>query len=103
MRIILTTLLNAALLFFAQPVIAAQAPVTGLEHGAVEAPVAPELTPSQRNCMTLSQAVEQVRKQYDGRIVDAQTRVSGGQETHVIKVLTNDGKVRTVRIPGCRV
>ena len=103
MRIILTTLVTAALLCFVQPVIAAQALGTDLKYGAVEAPVAPELTPNQRNCKTLSQAVEQVRKQYNGRIVDAQTRVSGGQETHVIKVLTNDGKVRTVRIPGCRV
>ena len=54
----------------------------------------------QRGGMTLSQAVEQVRRQYGGRIVSAETRVSGGRETHVIKVLTDDGKVKTVRIPG---
>jgi hypothetical protein len=53
--------------------------------------------------MTLSQAVEQVRRQYRGRIVSAETKVSGGRETHVIKVLTEDGKVKTVTIPGRRV
>ena len=56
----------------------------------------------QRGGMTLSQAVEQVRRQYGGRIVSAETEVSGGRETHVIKVLTDDGKVKTVRIPGKR-
>jgi hypothetical protein len=53
--------------------------------------------------LTLNQAVEQVRRQYNGRIVSAETRVNGGRETHVIKVLTKDGKVKTVRVPGRRV
>ena len=57
----------------------------------------------QGNGMTLSQAVEQVRREYNGRIVSAETVVNGGRETHVIKVLTSDGKVKTVRIPGRRV
>ena len=103
MRIILTTLLTAAMLCSVQPAVAAQAEGAGVDHGAFERPGGPDMAVSQRNCKTLSQAVEQVRKQYNGRIVDAQTRVSGGQETHIIKVLTDDGKVRTVRIPGCRV
>jgi len=59
-----------------------------------------ELGTFQRSGLTLSQAVEQVRRQYGGRIVSAETKVSGGKETHVIKVLTEDGKVKTVRIPG---
>jgi hypothetical protein len=50
--------------------------------------------------MTLEEAVAQVRRQYDGRIVSAETQVSAGQEMHIIKVLTSDGKVKTVRIPG---
>ena len=52
------------------------------------------------NGVTLSQAVEQVRRQYNGRIVSADTVVSGDCETHVIKVLTQDGKVKTVRVAG---
>jgi hypothetical protein len=50
--------------------------------------------------VTLSQAVEQVRRQYNGRIVSAKTRRNGKCVTHVIKVLTEDGKVKTVTVPG---
>ena len=50
--------------------------------------------------ITLSQAVEQVRRQYKGRIVSAETKRNGDSVTHVIKVLTVDGKVKTVRVPG---
>lgn len=49
---------------------------------------------------SLNEAVEQVRRQYNGRIVSAETRVNGNREVHHIKVLTEDGKVKTVRIPG---
>ena len=57
----------------------------------------------QSNGVTLSQAVEQVRHQYNGRIVSAETQRNGDRETHVIKVLTEDGKVKTVRVPGKRI
>ncbi len=50
--------------------------------------------------LTLDQAVQQVRRQYKGRIVSAETRVSGGRETHIIKVLLSDGTVKTVRVAG---
>lgn len=49
---------------------------------------------------SLSEAVEQVRRQYNGRIVSAETRMSGNREVHYIKVLTEDGKVKTVRVNG---
>lgn len=49
---------------------------------------------------SLSEAVEQVRRQYQGRIVSAETQLRGNREVHVIKVLTEDGKVKTVRISG---
>lgn len=55
---------------------------------------------AQGNGMTLDQAVEQVRRQYNGRIVSAETKVSGNREVHYIKVLTEDGKVKTVTVPG---
>ena len=73
-------------------------PVTG----AVQIPEIPALDSFQSGGMTLSQAVEQVRRQYGGQIVSAETRVSGNRETHIIKVLTQDGKVKTVRVPGRR-
>jgi hypothetical protein len=56
---------------------------------------------AQGNCASLNEAVERVRRQYNGRIVSAETRVSGNREVHYIKVLTSDGKVKTVPVPGC--
>lgn len=55
------------------------------------------------NGMTLSQAIESVRRQTGGQIVSATTKVSNGQETHHIKVLTKDGKVKTVKVPGRKI
>ncbi len=49
---------------------------------------------------TLSQAVEMVKRQYKGRIVSAETRINGNREVHHIKVLTDDGTVKTVKIQG---
>ena len=49
---------------------------------------------------SLSEAVEQVRRQTNGRILSAQTKVSGNREVHHIKVLTKDGKVKTVKVQG---
>lgn len=51
---------------------------------------------------SLSEATEQVRRQTGGRILSAQTRVEGNREVHHIKVLTKDGKVRTVKVNGRR-
>lgn len=55
---------------------------------------------AQQDGLTLSEAVEKVRRQYKGRIVSAETRRNGNREVHIIKVLTEDGKVKTVRVPG---
>ena len=49
---------------------------------------------------SLSEAVEQVRRQTNGRILSAQTKVNGDREVHHIKVLTKDGKVKTVKVQG---
>lgn len=66
-------------------------------------PVEPVLRVAQKNGgMTLSQAIEQVRRQTGGQILSATTKVKGNREVHHIKVLTKDGKVRTVKVPGRR-
>lgn len=69
--------------------------------GGLTAPQATDAQATQRGCTTLSQAVEQVRRRTNGRIVGAETRMSGNREVHVVRVLTDDGKVKTHRIPGC--
>lgn len=62
---------------------------------------APEFQVTQSNCMSLSQAIESVRRRTGGRVVSAETKVSGGREVHHIKVLTDDGKVKTHKVNGC--
>ncbi len=57
---------------------------------------------AQSNGMSLSQAIEKVRRQTGGKVVSAVTRVQGGREVHHIKVLTKDGKVKTHKINGRR-
>jgi uncharacterized membrane protein YkoI len=52
--------------------------------------------------MSLSQAIESVRRRTGGKVVAAETRVKGGREVHHIKVLTKDGKVKTYKVNGRR-
>ena len=103
MRMITTMLLSCIMLCTAQVATALQVGQVGVAPAGVEfSPAVPEFIAYQGGGMTLSQAVEQVRRQYNGQIVSAETRVSGNKETHIIKVLTQDGKVKTVRVPGRR-
>lgn len=55
---------------------------------------------AQNGGKSLSDAVEQVRRQTDGRIISAETKTKNGREVHLIKVLTKDGKVKTHKIQG---
>ena len=51
--------------------------------------------------MTLDQAIESVRRRGDvDRILSAETRRDGKRETHHIRYLTKDGKVKTAKIRG---
>ncbi|AKS41430.1 PepSY domain-containing protein [Wenzhouxiangella marina] len=50
--------------------------------------------------ITLREAAERVARQYEGRVVSAQTVERDGRRVHVIRVLTRDGVVRTVRVPA---
>lgn len=48
--------------------------------------------------LTLDQAVQQVRRTTNGRVLSAQTVTRQGRRVHRIKVLTDDGRVRTVEM-----
>ena len=97
MRTLLTTLLISATLLAS-----GQAVAVHVSPALVRQVALPALETMQSSGVSLSQAVEQVRRQYKGRIVSAETRVRGNRETHVIKVLTEDGKVKTVEVAGKR-
>ena len=65
--------------------------------------VRPDFRVAQGGCKSLSDAVEQVRRKTNGRIINAETRVNkNGREVHHIKVLTKDGKVKTQKVQGCK-
>ncbi len=61
----------------------------------------PYLRATQGDGMSLSEAIESVRRGGNVEaIISAETKVSGGREVHHIKVLTKDGKVQTHTRPG---
>ena len=55
---------------------------------------------SQGNGISLEQAAAQVQQQHGGRILSAETVQENGRQVHLIKVLTADHQVRTVRVPA---
>ena len=61
----------------------------------------PRMQATQGGGMTLSEAIDSVRRGGNvERVISAETRVSGGREVHHIKVLTKDGKVKTHKVQG---
>jgi uncharacterized membrane protein YkoI len=62
----------------------------------------PQLATANDDGMSLAEAIESVRSRTGGKILSAETRVEGGREVHHIKVLTQDGKVRTHKVNGRR-
>ncbi len=102
MRILLI-LITATLLFAQSATASALSRVPDNEVGVAPTEPTADSGLRQAGCTSLNQAVEQVRRQYKGRIVSAETQVRLGRQSHVIKVLTSDGTVKTVRIRGCRV
>ncbi len=50
--------------------------------------------------LTLEEAAELVARQHDAQVVSAHTIERDGRRIHVIRILTRDGVVRTVRVPA---
>jgi hypothetical protein len=49
---------------------------------------------------SLDEAAQQAARQHDAKVLSAQTVQEGKRRVHVIKLLTRDGVVKTVRIPA---
>lgn len=47
---------------------------------------------------SLDEAARQAARQYDAKVLSAHTVEEGNKRVHVIKLLTRDGVVKTVRI-----
>ena len=50
--------------------------------------------------MSLDHAVEQIRRETGGRVLSAETERDDGRQVHRIRILTDDGRVRRIRIDG---
>jgi hypothetical protein len=48
---------------------------------------------------SLDQAASQAARQYNAKVLSARTVQEGNKRVHVIKLLTPEGVVKTVRIP----
>jgi outer membrane lipoprotein-sorting protein len=48
---------------------------------------------------SLDEAAQQAARQYNAKVLSAQTVQEGNKKVHVIKLLTKDGVVKTVRVP----
>ncbi len=103
MRIALTIVLLAAAAVLPSPASAVGLEET-LKAGDVQYAGQPLMLIAQNNGMSLSQATSEVRRRLGpgDRIISAETRVQGGREVHIIKVLTKDQKVKTHRFNGRR-
>lgn len=47
---------------------------------------------------SLDEAVSDARDRYNGRVLSAETRRRDGRESHKIRILTNDGRVKRLQI-----
>ena len=52
--------------------------------------------------ISLDEAIKAVKKNSKGKVLDAQTKQMNGQPVHVIKVLTDKGHVKKIRVQGTR-
>jgi hypothetical protein len=57
------------------------------------------LAPSVAWAQSLDEAARQAAKQHNAKVLSAQTVQEGQKRVHVIKLLTKDGVVKTVRVP----
>lgn len=47
---------------------------------------------------SLEDAVSDARNRYPGRVLSAETDQQGGRESYKIRILTNDGRVKRLRV-----
>jgi uncharacterized membrane protein YkoI len=47
---------------------------------------------------SLEQAVSEARDRYNGRVLSAETQRNGGRESHRIRILTRDGRVKNLEV-----
>lgn len=56
------------------------------------------LLPANVYSQSLDEAARQAARQYNAKVLSAHTEQQGNKKVHVIKLLTTDGVVKTVRV-----
>ena len=56
------------------------------------------LIPASASAQTLQEAARDAARQYDARVLSAHTEQQGKKKVHVIKLITREGVVKTVRV-----
>lgn len=52
----------------------------------------------QQEKISIHQAVRQVKSSHSGKVLGAETRVEQGRNVHIIKLVTEDGVIRRIRV-----
>lgn len=68
----------------------------GKGQGQEKAPRGP--SSSQGNGISLDEAVDRAQRRYNARVIRAETRDDGGRSVHVLRLLSEDSRVWTVRV-----
>lgn len=53
---------------------------------------------SQGDAISLDEAVDRAQRRYNARVIRAETRDDGGRRVHVLRLLSEDSRVWTVRV-----
>ena len=61
-------------------------------------PVEPGIRVAQAEQVSLAEATRMVQQRYGGQVLRAETKRDDGRVVHRIRVLTEDGRVRTVHV-----
>ena len=69
----------------------------GLKAGGLEPPAVAGIEVQAREGLSLSEAVERARQAFPGRVLRAETQRKGDRREHVIRILNDEGRVRTLR------
>ena len=56
--------------------------------------------PGDAYAKTKEQAAQQAARQYNAKVLSVKTQQQGKKKVYVIKLLTKDGVVKTVRVPA---
>lgn len=56
--------------------------------------------PADAFAKTKEEAARQAARQYDAKVLSVKTQQQGKKKVYVIKLLTKDGVVKTVRVPA---